>query len=143
MPKSGIHLSFFLLLFLLNSSCRDKTSVSIKQISSSPKAISAFDAFLKSINEEPEANDSLIKYNFENAKSLLEVNGQLLLYRKMGEDFYNKEIPDSALVYFQKGLKIANTAKNTYYTSVSHMMCGSVYTNNSDFEHALKELKFA
>jgi signal transduction histidine kinase len=143
MPKSRIYILLFLLFLVFHSSCKRNEKITITQISSNPIAQEAFNAFLKSVKDKPGTNDSLVHFNFSNAKSLLDNTGLLLLYRKMGEYFYDNEISDSALLYFQAGLKIAKDIKNTYYTSVFHMMNGSVYTFKSDFEPALAELKTA
>jgi signal transduction histidine kinase/Tfp pilus assembly protein PilF len=143
MPKSGFHIAFFCFLLLLNTSCKEKTPVSISLISSDPRVQEVFNSFLNYIEADPGTNDSLVYHNYYKSKSILDDDGLLLLYRKMGEYFYNNEIPDSALIYFNNGLKLAKQVENVYYISVFHMMLGSVFTFVSDFEPALIELKSA
>ncbi len=143
MLKQGIIITYIFLLIVFITSCGDKTPVAVNRVSGNPEAQTTFNDLIKLLDSSTGTNDSLIYYNFNKAKSLLEGDSHLLLYRKMGEYFYNKEIPDSALVYFLQGLEIAKKTKNIYYTSVFHMMCGSVYTITSDFEPALVELKAA
>ncbi len=128
-------------LVLFSSSCKDKPVVTVKQVSTDPQVQAAFDAFLKSVDNKPEITGTHVYENFIATKRLLNGEGVLLLYRKMGEYFYENEIPDSALIYFKEGLKLAKEAENNYYISAFHMLCGSVYTFVSDFEPALAELK--
>ena len=139
MFKPVIKTSFFLLLIFLAISCKENISVIDSKISDNPEAQNAYDSFLKAI--ESEESDSLIYASFNKSKLLLEGNTELLLYRKIGEHFYNNEQNDTALYFFKQGLELAKKKKNSYYTSVFHMMAGSVYMNYSDFEPALSELK--
>jgi len=143
MPKFRINFCLFLLIALLNTSCREKISVSPSQISLNPAAQAEFNNFLKLTEQESGINDSLLQGAFNKTASMLSREEQLLLYRKMGEYFYNNELLDSAMVYFTKGLEIAKKTEYTYYTSVFHLMRGSAYTYLSEFDPALIELKTA
>jgi signal transduction histidine kinase len=143
MLKSGIHLTSLLMFFLISYSCGDKTKGIDNDISSDLDPLTKFETFLSSADYDPLTYDSIVYRSFIKNKSVLEKANQLTLYRKMGEYFYNNEVPDSALIYFRKGLEISKEVKNTYFTSVFHMMCGSVYTIISDFTPALAELKTA
>jgi len=143
MPKLGIHLIACLLLFLIFSSCRNQSINTNSQISDNPLAVAAYDSLIFSLDNPSPTSHAEIASLFNKSVLLLERAEQLLVYRKMGEYYYNQEIPDSALVYFQKGLEIAKSVKNPYYLSVFHLMCGSVYSFVSDFEPALVELKQA
>ena len=143
MLKSGTCLTFFLLLLLIITSCRNKSKSSANQNSSNQETLAAFEITLNSSEYNPDSYDSLVYQNFKKLISLLDIDEQLTLYRKMGEFFYKNEVADSALVYFRNGLEIAKNVRNTYYTAVFHLMNGSVYTFVSDFEPALAELKTA
>ena len=143
MSKSGTFFSLILLFVISFSSCRDKSASKIEQGSSNPEAKNAYASFMELLENDSIINDSLLKIQYTKALSLLETEGQLLLDRKMGEYYYNNEIPDTALIYFRKGLELARKVKHTYYTAVFHLACGSVYTFISDFEPALIELKAA
>ncbi len=143
MLKPGIYLIAFLLPFLVFSSCRNKSINTSNLISTNQEAIAAFDSLTALLDSELPASNAEIAYHFNKSELLLKRGEQLILYRKMGEYFYEKEIPDSAMVYFRKGLEIAKSVKNPYYISVFHLMCGSVHSFVSDFEPALIELKEA
>jgi len=141
MLKVEKHIVYFFLLLLLISSCGKKENISITQVSQEPAAQSAFDSFLNLLKEANDSSDIQIHKQFNATNKLLSTEGKLLLYRKMGEYYYDNEIPDSALIYFNVGLELAKRVENKYYTSVFHMMNGSVYILISDFEPALSELK--
>lgn len=131
-----------LALLLAFSSCREKP-VTLQQVSENPEAQLAFDTFLNSLEDPPGTNDTMLMAGFNTCKDLLDNEGLLLLYRKMGEFYYNNEIADSVLVYFIEGKKLATKFKNDFYLSVFHLMTGSALTFISDFEPALAEMKEA
>jgi signal transduction histidine kinase len=143
MPRPGTRILLVFVLFVLFASCRDKKPVSISQISRDPHVQEHFDQFLNALELKPGTNDSLIYSKINEVEPLLDNDGRMLLYRKIGEYYYRFENQDSAMFYFRKGLDLASKSGDSYYQALFHLMCGSVYTNISDFVPALAELKTA
>jgi two-component system, sensor histidine kinase and response regulator len=142
MLKEKAMLYFFLLFSLFFACCGDKNNNSEDKSGIIPpnEILKNFTAL---INGPDTLSDFLLNSTFNSSMTMLTKEDQLLLLEGMGEYFYKKEKPDTALKYYKDGLKLSNNLDDTYFQSVFHLLIGRTYTFISEFNIALEELRTA
>ncbi|HYW94725.1 MAG TPA: hypothetical protein VE870_04005, partial [Bacteroidales bacterium] len=93
-----------------------------------------------------ESSDSLTQkmvYKAESRLSHLDTGEKLAYFQLLGNYYYSRENPDSAIFYNRKGLDIARKTGNSYYTAYFHLWIAINYNIKSEYETALNELTLA
>ena len=91
-------------------------------------------------------NDSLAEPHLSDMKlrlPALNTERKLKYLAALGSYYFDKEIPDSSIEYYQKGIKTAEKAGNNYYTALFHLRKGINHNIKSEYEAALNELTVA
>jgi len=68
---------------------------------------------------------------------------KLAYFQFLGNYYYSRENPDSAIFYNSKGLDVARKTENSYYTAYFHLWNAINYNIKSEYETALNELTLA
>ncbi len=101
--------------------------------------ISNIDSLITSVEMDSSKSGSLIPV-LKSKLDELSPEKQLRYYEVLGNYYYTQENPDSAILYFSQGLKVAENAKDNFYMATFHLWEGINYNIKSEYETALTEL---